>query len=201
MPCSLTTPANNLELIVNLKDLCLESNDLNVSYQTQQVFALANKLSLPRLPTRRILGKEPLVDYSNSHVMIANQYLVMLKQKTMDKEAMDKIKELKAKEKQEKRSRRFQDTLTLTEWTIQRIIEKEQRTKFNQTWSTITFKATNECFHNNFRSRFWAHPLSYRRFGLGFTYAQERSTKQQRMARMRLVRHVLTMLQLFSQWK
>jgi len=115
MPCSLTTPANNLELIVNLKDLCLESNDLNVSYQTQQVFALANKLSLPRLPTRRILGKEPLVDYSNSHVMIANQYLVMLKQKTMDKEAMDKIKELKAKEKQEKRSRRFQDTLTLTE--------------------------------------------------------------------------------------
>jgi hypothetical protein len=41
MPCSPTTLVTNLELVVNLKDPYLESNDLNVSYQTQQVFALA----------------------------------------------------------------------------------------------------------------------------------------------------------------
>jgi hypothetical protein len=154
MPCSPTTPATNLELVVNLEDLCLESNDLNFSYQTQQVFALANLLSLPQLPTRRILGKEPLIDYSNSHVVTSNQYLAVLKKKTMDKEATNKVRELKAKEKEEKISKRFQNTLTPVEQATQRIIEKEQETKFNQTWSTTTFKATSEHFHNNFKARF-----------------------------------------------
>jgi len=41
MPCSLTTLATNHELVVYLKDLHLESDDLNVSYQTQQILALA----------------------------------------------------------------------------------------------------------------------------------------------------------------
>jgi hypothetical protein len=36
----LYTLATNLELVVNLKDPYLESNDLNESYQTQQVLAL-----------------------------------------------------------------------------------------------------------------------------------------------------------------
>jgi hypothetical protein len=107
MPCGPTTPTTNLELLVNLKDLCLESNDQNVLYQTQQVFALTNLLFLPRLPTRRILGKEQVVDYYNSNVMTSNQYLAMLKPKTMDKEATDKVSELKAKKRHEKRSIRF----------------------------------------------------------------------------------------------
>ncbi len=56
MSCSPTTPTTNPKLIVNLEDLCLESHDLNVSYQTQQVPTLTNLLSLPWLPTR-ILGR------------------------------------------------------------------------------------------------------------------------------------------------
>jgi hypothetical protein len=40
MPCNLTTLASNLELIVYLKDSHLELDDLNVSYQTQQILAL-----------------------------------------------------------------------------------------------------------------------------------------------------------------
>jgi len=76
---------------------------------------LKNLLFLPRLPTRRILGKEPVVDYYNSNVVTSNQYLVVFKQKTMDKEATDKVRELKAKERHEKISRRLQDTFTLTE--------------------------------------------------------------------------------------
>jgi hypothetical protein len=51
----------------------------------------------------------------------------MLKQKTMDKEVMDKVGELKIKEGKEKRLRRFQDTLTVTKRTTQKIIEKEQK--------------------------------------------------------------------------
>lgn len=57
MPCSLTTPTTNLELIVNFKDPCHESDDLNVSYQNQQVIALTNLLSLRRLLKGRLLGK------------------------------------------------------------------------------------------------------------------------------------------------
>jgi hypothetical protein len=35
--------------------------------------------------------------------MTSNQYLAMFKQKTMDKEAMDKVMELQTKKKKEKR--------------------------------------------------------------------------------------------------
>jgi hypothetical protein len=38
------------------------------------------------------------MDYSNSHVVTSYQYLIVLKLKVMDKE-VEKIKELKAKEK------------------------------------------------------------------------------------------------------
>ncbi len=86
--------------------------------------------------------------------MTSNQYLVVFKQKTMDKEVMDKVKEFKIKVGEEKKSKRFQDTFTPTKQATQRIIEKEQITKFNQAWSITTVKATNECFQNNFRIGF-----------------------------------------------
>jgi hypothetical protein len=43
----------------------------------------------------------------------------------MDKEVMDKFRELKVKEREEKKSKKFQDTLTPTKQAIQRTIEKE----------------------------------------------------------------------------
>jgi len=94
MPCSLTTLTTNLELAMNLKDPYIESNDPNVSYQNQQVPTLANFATTTKM---RSLGKESLVNYSSSHVMTSNQYLVVFKQKKMDKEAMDKVRVLKAK--------------------------------------------------------------------------------------------------------
>jgi hypothetical protein len=45
------------------------------------------------LATRRRHGKEPLMDYSNSHVVTSNQYLAMLRQKALEKKFVDKIKE------------------------------------------------------------------------------------------------------------
>jgi hypothetical protein len=41
-----------------------------------------------------ITNKE-MVDYSNSHVATPYQHLVVLKQKVVDKEIIDKIRELK----------------------------------------------------------------------------------------------------------
>jgi len=74
------------------------------------------------------------------------------------------------------------------------IVEKEQKTKFNQAWSTIVIRAANECFHNNFKVGFQAHPLGYRGCGLGITFAQQRFIRQQRMARMWPAKHVLAKL-------
>jgi hypothetical protein len=45
------------------------------------------------LPTRRRHGKKPLMDYSNSLVVISNQYLAMLKQRALEKEIVDESKE------------------------------------------------------------------------------------------------------------
>ncbi len=46
---------------------------------------LHNLLSLPHLPLRCTRGKELLVDYSKSHVVIYFEYLNILRKKTMDK--------------------------------------------------------------------------------------------------------------------
>jgi hypothetical protein len=66
-------------------------------------------------------------------------------------------------------------------------------------WSIITVKVISECFQYNFTARFWAHPLGYRGFNLGITYAQQRFDKQQKMARMWLTKHVPARLQLSPQ--
>jgi hypothetical protein len=71
MPQSLTTPTSNQqdELVVNLDDCSLELDVLTIPSQTQGVTELGDLLSLPRLPTKRIHGKELLVEYSSSHVV------------------------------------------------------------------------------------------------------------------------------------
>jgi hypothetical protein len=45
------------------------------------------------------------VDYSNSYVVTSKPYLAVLKQKNLEKKVADKIKEYKAKEKEENKSR------------------------------------------------------------------------------------------------
>jgi len=42
------------------------------------------------------------MDYSNPHVVTLDQYMVVLKQKTMDKKVANEIKELTTKEKGKK---------------------------------------------------------------------------------------------------
>ncbi len=103
-----------------------------------------------------------------------------------------KLGNSKPQKKDEKISKRFESTPNPVECTSKRIIEKEQRTRFNQMWSTTRVKVASECFHNNFIVGFQAHPLGYKRFGLVITYAQ------QRMARMQLAKHVSTKLQASS---
>jgi hypothetical protein len=65
--------------MVNLENSNLKLNYLSIPNHTQGVAELGDILSLPRLPTKKRHGKKPLVDYSNSHVVTSNQYLVVLK--------------------------------------------------------------------------------------------------------------------------
>jgi hypothetical protein len=41
---------------------------------------------------RRTSGREPLVDYSHSHIVILEKYLTIMQQKAMDKEVAKHIK-------------------------------------------------------------------------------------------------------------
>lgn len=74
-----------------------------------------------------------MVDYSSSHVATSYQHLVVLKQKVVDKEIVDKTWELKSKEKNERRSRRVDGTFIQVQQATQMKIEKENRVKFNDT--------------------------------------------------------------------
>jgi hypothetical protein len=58
--------------VVNLENSNPELDDLTILSQTQGVVELGDLLSLLRLPTRKKHGKEPLVDYSNSHVVTSD---------------------------------------------------------------------------------------------------------------------------------
>lgn len=94
------------------------------------------------------------MDYSNSHVVTSYQYLIVLKHKVMDKKIVEKIKELKAKEKEKRISKKVESTLTQFEWTPQRRIKKDNGVKFNDAWSTIVVKVNSERFHENVKVGF-----------------------------------------------
>jgi hypothetical protein len=61
-----------------------------------------NLLLLPRLLTRNTKGKEPLIDYSQSHIMTNFEYFDILRRKEMEKKILKKIKAGKRKDKQYK---------------------------------------------------------------------------------------------------
>jgi hypothetical protein len=107
----------------------------------------------------------------------------------------NKIKEHKAKEREEKRSRHVEDTPTLMERVTQKNVEIEDKDRFNNAWFIAVARIASEKFHNNFKAGFRAHPLGYKGFGLGVTSQQQITTRKQRRRKMQLVRHVPTKLQ------
>ncbi len=118
---------------MNLEDFSFELEDLNVPNQTQRAPPLANILLLFQLPTKKTHDKEQLIDYSNSHVVTSNQYLTILKHKAMDKEVVNKIRELKSKERCEKISKQVENTFTQVKQMVQmHIDEREDKINYNQ---------------------------------------------------------------------
>jgi hypothetical protein len=65
-----------------------------------------NLLSLPHLPARHTKGKEPLIKFYLSHVVISSKYLDIINRKTMENALAKGIRANKSKEenKQSKRA-------------------------------------------------------------------------------------------------
>jgi hypothetical protein len=61
-----------------------------------------NLLLLFHLFARNTKGKEPLIDYSQSHIMTSFEYLDILRKKTMEKKIVEEIRACKRKDKQDK---------------------------------------------------------------------------------------------------
>ncbi len=68
--------------------------------------SMHNLLSMPHLPTRKTKGKEPLVDYFQSHVITYDQYFDVMWKKAMDNAITKEIKKHRRKEREEKRLKR-----------------------------------------------------------------------------------------------
>jgi len=61
-----------------MKLLLIGVGDQSPPNLNQEAMRLHNLLSLPHLLTRHTRGKEPLVDYSRSHVVMSIEYLNIL---------------------------------------------------------------------------------------------------------------------------
>ncbi len=59
----------------------------------QESMRMHNLISLPLLLARHTKGKEPLIDYSQSHVVTNFEYLDIIKKKTMEKVIVEEIRE------------------------------------------------------------------------------------------------------------
>jgi len=69
-------------------------------------------------------------------------------------EVVNKIKNLKAKERDKKRSKQVHYTFTQAKQMVQRSIGKEDKTTFNQKWSIDAIRVVDAWFQNNFRIDF-----------------------------------------------
>jgi hypothetical protein len=61
--------------------------------KSQAPLCLKNLLFLPHLPAQKTHEKQPLIDYSRSHIVTSNKYLQILRKKIMDRKATKIIKE------------------------------------------------------------------------------------------------------------
>jgi len=73
---------------------------------TQEFMKVHNLLLLPHLPARHTNGKEPLIDYFQSHFAISFEYLDILRRKTMEKVVAEEVRVGKIKDKEDRQVKR-----------------------------------------------------------------------------------------------
>ncbi len=93
---------------------------------TQQGLANGDLFTLLHSPTRKTQARELLVDYSQSCVVVSEEYLSRMRQKTLEKEAIETIREAQRKERLKKQDTRIDNSLTIVERVIHQELEKQQ---------------------------------------------------------------------------
>ncbi len=118
-------------------------------------------LLLPSLSTMKTRGIEPLVDHSKSHVVTSNQYLGILCQKVMQKEVVEKEREIR---RHEKEARTTQQIIIVANANIMRIqmqVERRERTIFNSVWYPTNVREARNILHRQIVVNVLVHvPLS-----------------------------------------
>jgi hypothetical protein len=71
-------------------------------------------------------------------------------------------------EREETKQRCVTNSHIATNRVVERLIEKQYKTNFNQVWSIVAIKEVREKFHKNFQASYRAHPLGYR--GVTWTF-------------------------------
>lgn len=112
----------------------------------------------------------------------------------MDKEVAKIIREQTKKEREETKKRHTINSHNVVDRIAQRLIEKQYRIYFNQTWSTITIIEAGNRFHQNFQASFRAHPLRYKGINLGISIVAQSKSKTKANARMLTKGHILARL-------
>ncbi len=118
---------NRTNVIVNIDEdapkLEVGTDFMNIA---QQGLANGDLFTLFHLPTKKTQGRESLVDYSQSHVVTSQEYLSRMRQKTLEKEVVEIIREVQRKERLEKQARRVDNSLTIIKRVVHQELEKQQ---------------------------------------------------------------------------
>ncbi len=121
-------------------------------------------------------------------------YLVVLKQKTMDKDAKKKVKELND-EKKGRRNNQGESKKHLP-WLIKHLEmqRKNDRIRFTQAWNILIVKYASQRFHHNFTAGLQAHPLGYQGVNLKCMYKLQTLVRQRAREKMQVIEHIPTNL-------
>jgi hypothetical protein len=92
-------------VVVNLENLIPKGGSLIFKNLNPTFIEFISLLLLSHIPTRRTKGKKPLVDYLHSHVVKCEFFLMILRQKPMDKEVVVEVEDHKTKDKEKKQSK------------------------------------------------------------------------------------------------
>ncbi len=112
--------------------------------------------------------------------------MVVLKQKTMDKDATKKVKEFNEKKGRRKNQGESKKHLP---WLIEHFKRqrKNDRIRFTQAWNTLVVKYVSERFHHNFKVGLEAHLLGYEGVNLKCMYKLQTLVRQRAREKMQVI--------------
>jgi len=92
------------------------------------------------LLAKQTKGKEQLMDYLQSHVMISVEYLTITHKKAMEKVGAKVIRETCHKKREENMVRKFATYFIINEQASHSAATKSAKVDFEYNWSTIVVK-------------------------------------------------------------